>query len=83
MGLKDTVCQETCDSWFHACKDQFFSYGQMSAKLVPCRDGDDAPVICTRLADMAEDGEEFCKFMGMFMVWEGDLLFDVSCGLRK
>lgn len=57
------VCSSLCERWLHACQDDFFVFSDMSKALLPCA-GATQPLLCSKLGDMVQNGEDLCELAG-------------------
>lgn len=66
VGLKPKICGNTCNAWYKACSEDFFTFDGYSGQLLPCPAGGPGPGSppCSRLADMASNGQELCSVAG-------------------
>lgn len=56
------VCHSLCDSWYNACKKEFFSIKSVaSVSLDPCRDDS---LLCSPLESFVDSGLELCTLYG-------------------
>jgi len=58
-GRIRSVCDRTCNAWFGACKEEFYSASGTS--LRPCFGN---ALVCSPLGLIVTSGLEFCKIMG-------------------
>jgi hypothetical protein len=72
LGVKPAVCRATCRAWHAACAQDFFTHDPRTGALIPCPAGGPGPgaAPCSRVRDMAADGEELCHLAGG---WVGGL----------
>lgn len=69
-GQMKHMCSHTCDSWFEACRQEFYAAPRsLGSPLVPCLEN---AVICSRLDAIVSSGSEFCSVMGYTHVQGGD-----------
>jgi hypothetical protein len=61
-GAIKHICNSTCNSWYHACNEEFFaSSSSVGGVLTPCLEHH---MICSRLDTFVNNGPEFCQAMG-------------------
>ncbi|KAG2429358.1 hypothetical protein HXX76_011124 [Chlamydomonas incerta] len=92
VGLKPTVCRDTCDAWLSACREEFYTFEPSTpsafvGRMLPCANpaalgagsagASDAaaaasPLLCSRLGDVAQTGEELCREAGFDVAAPGD-----------
>jgi len=61
VGMKQAVCASTCDRWYSACAQDFFSFTSISQRLKLC---DDKEMLCSPLALLVQGGSEMCTQAG-------------------
>ena len=59
-GKLRTVCTRTCDEWYSACEQEFYS-ANSDGTLRPCFGN---ALVCSPLSYIAQSGTAFCKRMG-------------------
>ena len=59
-GKLRTVCTRTCDEWYRACEQEFYSTNS-DGSLRPCFGN---ALVCSPLSHIAQSGTAFCKRMG-------------------
>ena len=60
-GEQTKICPSMCDTWFDACKTEFYSAG-IDGSMVPCLDDS---VICSPLSLIVHNGKSLCRRMGL------------------
>ena len=75
---RQQVCASTCQRWYSRCLNDYFSYSPFLQHLVPCgtRQASD---ICSQVAEMAEDGWDFCLQAGYKVTDAGSDASGVAC----
>ncbi len=103
VGLKPTVCRDTCDAWLAACREEYYTFEPSTpsafvGRMQPCANsaalggaggasGSDAaaaasPLLCSRLGDVAQSGEELCREAGELVRAAGNGIWH-ACMHRK
>ena len=65
LGLiNGVICSQACETWYDACKQEFFSpmTPGIQKTPLPCTD---SAVVCSRLQDIYLSGPEFCDAMSV------------------
>lgn len=77
LGKKRSICTSTCETWFEACKGEFFASMPVSksstASLVPCLDN---ALVCSKLEDFVPSGKALCANAGLSL--SPDVCYDGS-----
>ncbi|KAF5831966.1 hypothetical protein DUNSADRAFT_12330 [Dunaliella salina] len=72
VGMKPAVCHATCNAWYAACKQHYFSFEPLSGLLVGCPASGPGPgtalpsqEMCVRMQDTVANGAELCELAGL------------------
>ena len=62
QGIREGVCESTCDRLYQTCKYDLFSYDPNHPdRLVPCKRD---TLFCSKLKDIIPDNKKFCPLLG-------------------
>eukprot|EP00470_Lotharella_oceanica_P017019 CAMPEP_0170182436 /NCGR_PEP_ID=MMETSP0040_2-20121228/27861_1 /TAXON_ID=641309 /ORGANISM="Lotharella oceanica, Strain CCMP622" /LENGTH=164 /DNA_ID=CAMNT_0010427849 /DNA_START=77 /DNA_END=567 /DNA_ORIENTATION=- len=75
MGTKERagICKDMCDEWYSACADTMFTTSSVSTDYSPCNFNS---LLCWRLGDVIQSGEEFCRKQGYTVSNDQRLCYD-------
>jgi hypothetical protein len=74
-GKITKICPSLCDTWFNACKDEFYAV-LSNGNMQPCFG---KALLCSQGKSFADDGASFCKKMG----YTAQIRADLQSGAAK
>ena len=75
VGMRTSICPTLCDDWYRSCMHDFFSF-RHSGELAPCSSNSQEFTICSKMSELASDGDSLCRQLDMQTRTRGEACFN-------